>query len=139
MIGKALLACKEQLVQREEGDRLIVLVSDGYSFDLRGDKVQEIIKILKDHNIPVIAIHIGGSAVPDPIANITGLTGGAVFNPDDPDTLQSVFQRIDEMQETRMEKAAAEMMDHFLPYCVIGLPLLGVCVGGRFGLRYTPW
>ena len=36
MIGKALLACKEILTSREEGDRMIILVSDGESFDLSG-------------------------------------------------------------------------------------------------------
>lgn len=33
-IGKALRACREILNSREEGDRMIVLISDGYSFDL---------------------------------------------------------------------------------------------------------
>ncbi len=36
MIGKALLACKEILTSREEGDRMIILVSDGESSDLCG-------------------------------------------------------------------------------------------------------
>ena len=139
MIGKALLACRKVLSTREEGDRMIILVSDGQSFDLNGGKDQEIAKKLKASNITLYAIHIGGSQIPDSIVNITSLTGGEVFNPDDPETFKAVFQRIDEMQETRVEKIAAETMDHFLPYCIAGLSLLATSLLTLFGLRFTPW
>ena len=33
-IGKALRACKKVLADREEGDQMIVLVTDGISYDL---------------------------------------------------------------------------------------------------------
>ena len=138
-IGKALLACKEVLTSREEGDRMIVLVSDGYSFDLGGGNDLSIAKKLKNSNIAVYAIHIGGDQIPAPIVNITSLTGGEVFNPGDPKSMKMVFQRIDEMQETRLEKTAAETMDDFFPFCVAGLSLLGTCVLTGFGLRFTPW
>ena len=118
---------------------MIILVSDGYSFDLGRGNDQEIAKKLKASNIALYAIHIGGSQIPDPIVNLTSLTGGEVFNPDDPETFKAVFQRIDEMQETRVEKLAAETMDHFFPYCVAGLSLLGASLLTLFGLRFTPW
>ena len=35
-IGKALLACRRRLMKSEDGDRMIVLISDGYSSDLSG-------------------------------------------------------------------------------------------------------
>ena len=139
MIGKALLACQEVLAERQEGDRMIILVSDGDSFDLWGGKDVEIVKQLKQHNIIVYSIHISESNVPDPIVNITSMTGGAVFNPGDTDGLKGVFQRIDEMQQTRLEKTSAETMDDFFPYCLAALSLLGVGTLTLFGLRYTPW
>ena len=47
MIGKALLACKEILTSREEGDRMIILVSDGESFDLMDGNDESVAQTLK--------------------------------------------------------------------------------------------
>lgn len=139
MIGKALLACRKILVAREEGDRMIVLVSDGFSADLSGDAADEVASQLAKDGIVVYAIHVEGGDVPEPIVHITSRTGGEVFNPEDIHALDTVFQRIDEMQETRMEQIAAETIDNFRPFCVSGLSLLGVCLACLFGVRYTPW
>lgn len=138
-IGKALLACKEVLSRRERGDRMIILVSDGYSFDLGGGNDAEIIRTLRKHDIVVYAVHIATSAIPDPIVDITSMTGGEVFNPGDPEGLRAVFQRIDEMQETRLEKISAEKMDNFFSFCVASLSFLGLSLMSLLGLRYTPW
>jgi len=138
-IAKALLACKDVLTSREEGDRMIVLVSDGDSFDLGGGNDSEVAKKLKGANIVVYAIHISESRVPDAIVNVTSLTGGEVFHPGEPEQLKAIFERIDAMQKTRLEKATAETMDDFLPYCIAGLALLGVGICTLFGVRYTPW
>lgn len=138
-IGKALRACREVLISREEGDRMIVLVSDGYSFDLGNDQDIQIANKLKEDGIVVYGIHIASSEVPAPVVNITGLTGGEVFEPEDPAALETVFQHIDKMQETRMQRTAAESMDDFYPYSLAGLILLGSSTLSLFGLRYTPW
>jgi Ca-activated chloride channel family protein len=138
-IGKALRACKKILAERQEGDRMIVLVSDGDSFDLFGDNDLAIAKELKEANIAVYAIHISNEEIPGPIANITGITGGEVFNPGDPEALKAVFQRIDAMQQTPLEKTIAETQDNFFPWCVAGLSLLGLATFALFGVRYTPW
>ena len=138
-IGKALLACKEVLTRREEGDRLIILVSDGSSADLFGGNDERVARELAKSRITVYAIHISESEVPPPIITITSLTGGAVFNPGDPQGLAAVFGQIDSMQETRLEKTAAETLDDFPPYCLAALTILGLGVVVSFGLRYTPW
>ena len=138
-IGKALRACRDVLIQREEGDRMIVLVSDGFSSDLSGGNDADIIESMNRNRVKVNAIHIAETAVPDPIVNITAKTGGEVYSPGDVEGLQAVFQHIDAMQQTRMEKVAAEVMDDFVPTCIVGLSLLGLCVSSLYGLRYTPW
>jgi len=138
-IGKALMACRDVLVTREEGDRMIILVSDGFSSDLAGGRDQEIAQDLRRDNIAVYGIHISPSEVPGPVVNITSLTGGEVFSPDAPGALEAVFQRIDEMRETRMEKVAAETMDNFVPFSMAGLSVLAGSCLCLFGLRYTPW
>ena len=138
-IGKALRACRDVLIRREEGDRMIVLVSDGFSSDLGGGNDVEIIQSMNENRIKVNAIHIAETSVPDPVVNITAMTGGEVYSPGDVEGLQAVFKHIDEMQQTRMEKTAAEVMDDFVPSCIVGLTMLGLCVSTLFGLRYTPW
>lgn len=138
-IGKALLACRDVLVTREEGDRMIILVSDGQSADLGGQRDQEVIRKMKEDGITVYGIHIAESNIPDPIVTITAATGGEVFNPGDPTALDTVFKHIDQMEETRMEKGSAEYVDWFEPYCLVGLGLLGLYLLFQLGLRYTPW
>ncbi len=139
MIGKALLACKDVLLDREEGDRMIILVTDGMSFDLADGGDEEVARTLKQNNIIVYAVHISDTEVPGAIATITGKTGGEIFNPGDPEGLKTVFARIDAMRETRMEKTATETLDFFAPFCVAGLSLLGASSLTLLGLRYTPW
>jgi Ca-activated chloride channel homolog len=139
MIGKALLACKEILAEREEGDRMIILVSDGESYDLSGGNDQSVAQTLKRNNIAVYAIHISDQNPPAEIVNITALTGGEVFPVDDPGALRAVFERIDAMRETKLEKTASELLDDFVPVCMVGLSLVGLASCAFFGLRYTPW
>lgn len=138
-IGKALMACREVLTSREQGDRMIVLISDGYSADLGGDRDMEVARKMREDGIVVYAVHISSGDIPDPIVNITRATGGEVFNPGDTQALDGVFQRIDEMQETKLEKGSAEYVDHFWPFCIAGLCLLGLHLLFQLGLRYTPW
>ena len=56
-IGHALEAVRARLRAREEGDRMIVLVSDGESFDLGGGAAQKLGEELGGDNITVFYIH----------------------------------------------------------------------------------
>ncbi len=64
MIAKALLACKKTLAGREEGDRMIILVTDGFSFDLANGNDEAVARELKAENIAVYAIHVADTEVP---------------------------------------------------------------------------
>ncbi len=138
-IGKALLACRDQLLTREEGDRMIILISDGQSADLGGARDQEVARALSQANITLFAVHIGGGEPPGPVASISMLTGGEAFASEDDEALARVFQRIDEMKETRVIQIRGEQVDDFSSYCRVGLVLCGLIVAASFGLRYTPW
>ncbi|MEO2093002.1 MAG: vWA domain-containing protein, partial [bacterium] len=138
-IGKALLACRQVLIAREEGDRMILLVSDGQSWDLGGGRGEEIAAKLVADGITVYAVHIASSAPQDEIIDITAVTGGRVFSPGDVNGLDAVFKRIDEMQLTRIEKIASEAIDDYAPWVLASLLLLSASLLVSFGLRYTPW
>jgi Ca-activated chloride channel homolog len=138
-IGKALQACRQVLKTRQEGDRMIILVTDGISADLFNGEDIELAKQLAADHIVVYAIHVADGDVPGPVVNITGLTGGESFAGGDPDGVSTVFRRIDQMQQTRMERTMPEPQDFFFPYCVAGLSVLGLATSSLVGLRYTPW
>lgn len=138
-IGKALRACQKVLVQRQEGDRMIVLVTDGYSSDLGGGNDVAIAEELVANGITVFAVVIGGVGIQDEVSTITSMTDGAAFQAEDPGVLEAVFKRIDEMKQTKLEKSIAESLDDFEPWCLAGLALLAIHSLAAFGLRYTPW
>ena len=138
-IGKALLACKQVLTAREEGDRMIVLISDGFSSDLSNGNDTAIAKKLRASNITVFAVHIGSTEAPSEIVNVTSLTGGDVFTAGETTSLQAVFEKIDSMQQTELEKNVAESVDFFEPFVMAGLVIGGLYCLVLFGLRYTPW
>ena len=139
MIGRALQACQRVLVEREEGDRMIILVSDGNSFDLNPPNDELLAKKLVDDNITVYAVHVSNTSLPPELATITTLTGGEKFNPGDKDGLRACFRKIDQMQETKLKPAYAVRQDFFWPFAILGMILLAMSLLTSFGLRYTPW
>lgn len=138
-IGKALRSCKSTLVERQEGDRMIVLVTDGESYDLYGGTAETIAKEMKDNNITVFAIIIGMSRIQDEIITITHATGGEAFEAGDLEALKAVFRRIDQMKQAPLEKKLADTLDDFRPFCLAGLGLLALTGLAAFGVRYSPW
>ena len=138
-IGLALEECMKLLVEREEGDRLIILLSDGYSADLGGGKDNEIANKLLANNISTYAIHIAPGSPPPQLFTITNRTGGEVFSAGDPLALKAIFNKIDQMQKTQIERVGAESMDLFKPFALIGTAITTLFLLSLFGLRYTPW
>ena|SRR5579863_4618486 len=138
-IARALIACRRVLAEREEGDRMIILVSDGLSADLFGNRSSEIAAQLKESRVVVYAVHIAESEVPPDIVNVARLTGGDVYGVNDPGALEAVFQKIDQMQQTKMVQLAPDTLDDFRPYCLAGMSLVGLATLCLFGVRFTPW
>jgi len=137
-IAKALQGCKKLLAEREEGDKMILLITDGYDSDM--DTLgPDLAKEFRAENITVFCVIAGFHQIQDGIVAVTRGTGGDAFTVDDPDALKIVFQRIDRMKQAKLEKTIAEPMDNYWPYGVAGLILLGMGTGCLFGLRYNPW
>jgi Ca-activated chloride channel family protein len=139
MIGKALRQCKDLLVERHEGDRMIILVTDGESADLGGGADQQIASELYAASIKVFMVHVADTPAPESVYTIAGLTGGKVFEASDPNVLQEVLQTIDKMHPVRLKPSANEYADFFWPVALVGMALCGLQVVSAFGLRYTPW
>jgi len=138
-IGLGLRRCQEVLGTRNEGDRMIILVSDGQSADLGGGQDEVIAKSLAEDGIVVFSIHIGGGFTPPEVSSITNITSGKSFSPHDVESLQEVFAKIDAMKVVKLKRTYAEILDWFGPFSIAGLTLVGMCLVSILGLRYTPW
>ena len=118
---------------------MIILVSDGMSFDLTSGQDVQLAKDLAADGIVVYGVHVAEGDPPGEVVNVTNLTGGEAFPGGDTEGVKTIFRRIDQMQQTRLERTLPEPQDNFFPYCVAGLSVVGLSVAGLFGLRYTPW
>jgi Ca-activated chloride channel family protein len=137
-IANALEQVQKVLSTREEGDRMIVLISDGQSFDLTGT-AQKLGEDLSKDNITVFYIHVAEGSPQEETHTVANLTGGQSFAAGDPDALREVFKRIDKMKPAKMKPSAPEPVDWFWPFAVAGLSLLGAKLLTLLGLRFTPW
>jgi len=138
-IGKAILFCQKTLARRGEGDRLIILLSDGESADLGTMRSRTIGANLAADQIVLYAIHIGEGAPPQDLYELCRPTRGRVFAAGNPVALSNVFAHIDRMQPVELKPSAVERVDLFAPFAASGLGILGFYVLSLFGLRFTPW
>ncbi len=140
MIGAALRFCRDNMIaETERGDRLIILISDGQSFDLQGESAGEIGDELLEADIVVYHVHVSNDPVPEEVVEISERTGGESFQASDPASLERVFTHIDRMRPARYTSLSTVPMDWFTPFALIGTALLGVHLVGLLGIRYTPW
>ncbi len=139
-IGAALEHTLKVMTARTEGDRMVILLTDGYSYDLSNGNDAVLGAKLRDAGIEVYCIHIDNSAPPAEVSTIAAMTGGQVFAAGDPTALRAVFQRIDEMKKARFEKISAESQDDFQPWTLAGGGLLAAwLLASLGGFRYAPW
>lgn len=143
LIANALRGCRDQLLRTDEGDRAVILISDGGSADFADGGDRAVTQELAEHKIRVFSILVGGDQGME--AGATGLqtiaagTGGKVFNAADRAALESVFREIDGMQKARFKQVTADWVDDWLPLSTVGLAATGLFALSLLGLRFTPW
>jgi len=138
-IGHALQAVARKLRANEEGDRMVILISDGQSADLSGNAAQKIGEGLRADNTTVFYIHVAEGQPQEETFTLASLTGGQAFAADDPAALRDVFERIDEMKPAKLKPSAPDRADWFWPFAVAGLALTSLQVLGALRFRFTPW
>lgn len=138
-IGKALRSCEDILVSREEGDRMILLISDGQSGDLYNGKDVEIANSLKENGITVYGVHVAEGAPPTEVSVIASITGGQYFSAGDPESLTAVFKQIDAMKQSPIKRLTPDPVDNFQPFILAALAVAALHLLTLFGLRYNPW
>lgn len=121
-------------------DRLLILVSDGVSGDLRGDDaVDRVSGQLKDAGITMYHIHIGSDTIPPTVSSIARATGGDAFLATNSDGLRLIFNHIDQMQPARFKANASVPVDYFQPFAWTGLVAIVLYSLSLLKWRYTPW
>ncbi len=137
-IAKALRGCKAELRRRDEGEKMVVLITDGFSFDLPGED-QELARELTAEGASVFCIVVGGFEPQAEIVNVCRLTGGEAYRADDPDALPAIFKKIDALKPAKLTPTIVETVDYFEPFALVGAVLLTAATLALLGLRYTPW
>lgn len=137
-IAKALQGCKTELRRRDEGEKMIVLITDGISYDLFGAG-EELVRDLKADNVTVFSIIVAGIDPQDELVNICRLTGGEAFRADDPAALPAVFKRIDALKQAKLTPTTVETVDYYEPFALAALAAAAAGLLALLGLRYTPW
>ena len=138
-IAHALEAVQKILRSREEGDRMVVLISDGMSFDLNGGVAQKLGEDLRADDITVFYIHTAEGSPQEETYTVANLTGGQAFSAGDPESLREVFKSIDAMKPAKLKPSTPQPADWFWPFALAGLSVLGLKVLSLLGLRFTPW
>lgn len=141
LIANALRGCRDQLVRTKEGDRAVILISDGGSSDFANGGDREVAELLAQDNIRVFSILIGGEGESGAggLETIAAGTGGKVFTAGDRSALEGIFREIDGMQKARFKQVTADWVDHYTPLSLAGLATISLFGFSLLGLRYTPW
>ena len=138
-IGKALYGAADMLAQRPSGDRMIILITDGESSDIKPPKDAAIIAALRAQNITVFGILMTEDQIEPALVGIARSTGGEVFNAATPEALQAVFKSIDAMKKVVVLEKKPRVADLYDPFIPPAIALLVLSVLALFGLRFTPW
>ncbi|RLE18448.1 MAG: hypothetical protein DRJ50_13055 [Actinobacteria bacterium] len=140
-IGGALrFAAKAMQVDaKDEGDRVVILVSDGASDDIQNNWHLEVADELNDAGAKVFYLHIGTDSHEPAAMEIASLTGGRSFVAGDAAAMQAVFSTLDQMTRTTFLTEQPEPREMFRSVAWFALAACGLHTVGLMHLRYTPW
>jgi Ca-activated chloride channel homolog len=140
MIAHALDGCRQRLIRTKEGDRAIILITDGGSADFANGNDRRVAQDLAQAKARVFTILVGNDGFGiDGIYTIASGTGGKVWEAGDPAALASVFHEIDRMQKAKFKQVTSDWVDCYKPLSLAGAIVAGLWALALFGLRYTPW
>lgn len=138
-IAKALDACLATVSARPDGDRMVVLISDGQSGDFSAGRAEGVAQAYAAAGVAMYMVFVGDGTPDDGVRMIAAASGGQVFPVDDETALAACFARIDGLRPARIRPVAAPPEDLRPPFALLAAVLVaihGLCL---LGLRWTPW
>jgi len=138
-VGNACRECAKLLEERHEGDRMLIVLTDGESPDLQNGQAAVVARELKAKNIVVYVISIRNGTPPEELRTVAEVTGGEIFESGDLPALRNVFKKIDGLERAKLVEAQTTWLEYYRPFAWIGLALLALSQAAAFGLRFTPW
>jgi Ca-activated chloride channel family protein len=142
LVANALRGCRDELARTKEGDRAVILISDGESGDFNDGGDRAVAEELAASGVRVYAIMVGGDEggmQTGGMDTIAAVTGGKSFNAGDRTALDGIFREIDGMQKAHFKQVTADWVDNYRPLSIAGLVAAGLFGFSLLGLRYTPW
>ncbi len=142
LIANALRGCRDELARTKEGDRAVILISDGGSGDFSNGGDRAIAEERAASGVRVYGIMIGSDEEGmggGGMETIASGTGGKVFNAGDRAALDGIFREIDNMQKAHFKQVTADWVDNNRPLSFAGLMAAALFGFSLLGLRYTPW
>jgi Ca-activated chloride channel family protein len=138
-VGNALGECAKVLAARSEGDRMLIVMTDGESEDLDNGQAAIIARELKKQNIVTYMISIRNGTPPETLRQVAQITGGEIFESGDLPALRAVFQRIDKLERAKLAASQTTWLEYYQPFAAAGFGLLLLHLAASFWLRFTPW
>ena len=121
------------------GDRMIVLITDGFSSDLDGGLADKIGNELREAGIVVHGVQVGEDSTPAQLLEVVTPTGGQVFNAKDAAGMNTIFEAIDKITPTKVRGKQPETIDWLAPVLIALMAVTGVHGVCLWKLRWTPW
>jgi Ca-activated chloride channel family protein len=138
-VGNAARECGKVLAGRSEGDRMLIIMTDGESQDIENGQAAIIARDLKKQKIVTYVISIRNGTPSEDMRALAEGTGGEVFESGDMPALRSVFQRIDKLERAKLVASQTTWLEYYQPFAAGGFGLLLLHLAAAFGLRFTPW
>lgn len=140
----ALDGATDILVERAEGERMIILVTDG-EFNSEPDpqgQAEALLSRFQEENITCYGVFVNEKEVPELERMICEESGGGLFNIEnemEEGALDEVFTLIDQMTKVNMEYKEPLAVDHYKPFMPAAFSVLFMHILALLGIRYTPW
>jgi len=139
LVGNAITQCSLLLEDRSEGERMLIVLTDGETRDMQGALATQLGQKLKSKQIVLYGISVRSEGASRDLKTACEITGGQLFEAGDMPGLKSVFRRIDQLQKAQLASAQPQWLQHDRPFALIGLALLVMHQVTILGVRFTPW
>jgi len=140
----ALAAATDVLVERDAGQRMIILITDG-NFNREPDplgQAADLIERFRTEDITCYGVFIRNAPVPTLEQQVCEESGGGLFNVENElsdASLYEIIDRIDAMTPIVMRTREPIPVAYYQPLLWPAAVLLGLHTLTLLGLRYTPW